>query len=483
MDAPSRETSNAKTDSTAAPSSGVAARLKEFASAASRVIRTQRTSPAPSIETVIGFDFGTSSTKVTIRTPFVAGGRVVAIPLEKIEARAGRFRVPTAVRIGTDGRFDLKTSDHGTIIRDLKVRLLELPAARSPHNPMDIRACAAGYVGLVLREARKWFSANEERALTRQGRIRWSMNFGIPSTGSGDEALQRIFGDVAKAGWALACTSGPITEEAAKAAVARCSLEAARDETGQPVDLNVVPEVAAEASGYARSSLRKEGLHFLLDIGASTVDLCGFVLHSPETGDDQYQLLECDVQPKGVYELHKYRLSQLSQRGHAIESEWRHEDPLKKIPDAIAAYSREPGLNLDTVDTSFAQACTQMLMAMLLKVRNCRDPLSPVWRTGVPLFIAGGGRKMKVYLDALETTSKRLMDGCNVPGLRKLEFPLPRDLKVQGVKDEDFPFLAVSYGLSLPVYQIGVIRPPSAADNIERHRRRAPVGAVDKEMT
>ena len=70
--------------------------------------------------------------------------------------------------------------------------------------------------------------------------------------------------------------------------------------------VDVVPEIAAEVVGYARSKHRREGLHVMVDVGASTIDICGFVLHAADGEDgDQYHLLTALVKRLGLHELHR----------------------------------------------------------------------------------------------------------------------------------------------------------------------------------
>lgn len=80
--------------------------------------------------------------------------------------------------------------------------------------------------------------------------------------------------------------------------------------------IEVVPEVAAQAVGYARSTLRDPGLHLLVDVGATTLDICGFILHQAE-GRDRYELLTTTVERLGALELHRERLGALSWKGGA----------------------------------------------------------------------------------------------------------------------------------------------------------------------
>ena len=56
------------------------------------------------------------------------------------------------------------------------------------------------------------------------------------------------------------------------------------DDDDLACDFDVLPEVAAATAGYALSTLRQEGVHLMVDVGASTVDVCGFLLYGQETG-------------------------------------------------------------------------------------------------------------------------------------------------------------------------------------------------------
>lgn len=75
-----------------------------------------------------------------------------------------------------------------------------------------------------------------------------------------------------------------------------------------PEDINVIPEVAAELVGYARSSLRETGLHVLIDLGARTLDIASFILHNRD-GDDRYSILTADLEELGatLCDYHRFK--------------------------------------------------------------------------------------------------------------------------------------------------------------------------------
>ena len=58
---------------------------------------TGRRSGAASADLVVGLDFGTSCTKVVVRSPFIAGARAVAVRWRDVR-RANAYLLPYALR-------------------------------------------------------------------------------------------------------------------------------------------------------------------------------------------------------------------------------------------------------------------------------------------------------------------------------------------------------------------------------------------------
>ena len=146
-------------------------------------------------------------------------------------------------------------------------------------RPDDLaaRARAAAYLGLTLREARGYV-LNTQAQEYGSYRLRWTVHVGVPSAGYDDRRVKSAFLRVARAAWFLSRRSGSPTLETATAALERtadgAAIEADRDVTG----IEVYPEIAALVVGYARSRRRREGLHVIVDVGALTIDICGFGL-------------------------------------------------------------------------------------------------------------------------------------------------------------------------------------------------------------
>lgn len=371
-----------------------------------------------------------------------------------------------------DGTLALGYDAGGEVLwRDLKIRLMGngRPEDRTHRFQDEQLARAAAYTALALRAARRFFFTNEsEREHYQHDQLRWSLNLGIPSAGYDDEAMRDRFALVGRAGWLLSLSEALPTVHTAADAIARAK-------SGNPpdVEIGVVPEVAAEVVGYAKSRQRRDGLHFILDVGASTLDLCAFVLHS-DRGDDVYELLSADVRPLGLLALHDARMEAAGRRppfdrwpSDLAESipEW---EGLSTIPsDARERLSLADGAYVNT-------AARHVLLRMIDYVRHHRDPHAAGWRTGVPLFLCGGGSGHPTIprtVAVADSTGRRNWTGYH--GLKPTSLPVPPSL-ASDLPDGLFQRrLSVAYGLSFPGINIGPIHPPHAIENIEAPDRFA----------
>src|SRR4051812_38335642 len=75
-------------------------------------------------DVVVGFDFGTSCSKVILRTPFHNGGRAFAVPFGEAGHDSCRYLLPSVLWVGPNGRISLTRIDGGRLLRDVKFHLM-----------------------------------------------------------------------------------------------------------------------------------------------------------------------------------------------------------------------------------------------------------------------------------------------------------------------------------------------------------------------
>lgn len=440
-------------------------------------------------ELVIGLDFGTSCTKIVLRDPY-RRRRAFAVPFDESAAHSSsQYLLPSVLWVDEEGATSLTEIESGCYLRDIKYHLMQgehVPAIAAPGGDrvFDTHGVAVAYLALTLQATRGWF-LRQQRTGYGECRLDWQVNLGLPSADFADQPLCLDYLKIAAAAWQLSLTDDPIRIEAAESAYLGASFEAETDQTGiggyvdcgdgQSATLRLIPEVAAEVVGYARSHMREEGLHVLMDIGATTLDICGFILHE-KNDEDCYELLTADVLELGAMVLYRERVGGLRESvTRHVDGLWDGCDPVSPIPEDVNAYLPEKNelLNgLETSDSAYRKLCSQMLFGTLHALKGDRDPNSRRWKERVPLFVAGGASQMPFYNEAIGEISdevRKLWHPCE--GIHALPLTKPDGLEAD-VSDEGFHRLAVAWGLSYPETDIGDVTRPGDIANIAPRRER-----------
>jgi hypothetical protein len=434
---------------------------------------------------VVGLDWGTSATKVIFREPYGINSPAFLIDFGGIGYPGNSFLLPSRLFVDQSGFVSLAPGRDSKAVDDLKLRLMaddpEDVVATLQEGTVSAAEAAALYVACVLRNARSWF-LKQHAEKYRQYRIDWSLNLGIPVSTLDEAPKRHLFHTVAAVGWWLSTSRCPLTVN-----LARKGLELANEDKlddGLPdYAINVVPEVVAQVSGYARSTARNNGLHVLLDVGAATVDIAGFILFDRE-GEDRYSLLCARVEEIGAYKLHEKRVDAVS-----AESKWKARLSRSEIsewlltlektctpmtgvpakmseyyPPAVRAKLSAPG----QPDETFKRLCRQCIEYVLGELRVNRYPRAPAWQNGLPFFVAGGGQSVNPYARAVASAKFDWMDHRQCAPFNLSSLPAPSNLDAKTFRGEDYHRISVAYGLSYPFDDIGGMLLPSEIADVPR---------------
>lgn len=418
--------------------------------------------PRGPIDLVVGLDFGTSSTKVMIRSPYAYGGRVVPVALG--HSKKCPFLLPTVLYQGARG--SLSTTKRSSHAEHSALKLALMNEFEDP----EVQARAAAYLALVVRKTKAWFDKCEMSNYAR-AKIRWSVNLGVPAETFDDEVICRTFREVLEAGWVLGESSEKLTIKTASNTIRKV-----RSGDGvSGVDIGVVPEVAAAVRSYATSMARKNGLHLVIDVGAGTLDVCGFILHTKDE-EDVYPILKASVTPHGAFVLHQTRMDAADLRGAARQRRAiACQDLDAHVPDDLSFYARKGSKTREQVevaDSEFQRTVANAIMEVVMPLKKCRYPLSRCWEEGLPTFLCGGASHMEFYRNAVAVASERLYRTTG----RRARFLTHylASLECQGmstdvgIPDAQFRRLVVAAGLSYPIDDIGKIRPESTIQDEKR---------------
>ena len=390
-------------------------------------------------EVIIGLDFGTACTKVTIGDD--ALGEVYAVPFGELAHQGHPYLIATRVYVDFDGGLSL--TDGQIAISDLKIKLLAGADKRvlsSSETGTDASALdvSAGYLGLVIRQVLDWFLGTQAQAYRKTNLI-WQVNIGVPSRSFDNEAQLDVFRVLAMAAWQAALQEGPIKLDSVQGAV-KNGREMVRDYKNNvdievderclhPEDVEAVPEVIAEVLAYARSDLRREGTHLLVDVGASTLDVATFVLHNRDS-EDRFELLTTEVEKLGAFALHHQRVADVAKHAEATLNRIAAEvDGISPLPDRDG-YLPVDHDQLSDIDQTFGIRCNQLISKVVHVTKTKRNPKAYVWDDdgSLPVFVCGGGREIPIYVNAVKSAVMTAARRTN-PDL--LSLPRPNNLRAE----------------------------------------------------
>lgn len=422
-------------------------------------------SASDTLDVFIGLDFGTSCSKVVIRSARY-DNRALAVPFGRRSDGGLRYLLPTSLYEKEDGALSVDDDPRAKPHSDLKRDLM--------NQPKDPRRCAmaVGYLALTLRKARIWFIETQHREYGHF-RPRWSLNMGIPSAWYDDSELRKTFEVVVHAAWALSL--GPtINLELASKALEEVDL-------GTKMEINVIPEIGAEVVGYLKSPEYRPGLHVIVDVGGGTLDVCGFGMHRLH-GENAFELFAAKVANLGAYVLHERRYDAALANGGIPRVPRALPNPLSPIP-STAEYASvnvaQVAKVLERIDADYRDECRRAIMAVLKELR-CENPTDRHWITGLPVFRAGGGAGLMAIGESLRDAS-----GCATRNWADVESFRLRPLggiRIHRVPDNILQRLAVAYGLSFDVDDIGVFRNPNEREKFPRRPVAKPIPEISKDQ-
>ena len=419
-------------------------------------------------ELAIGFDFGTSSSKVTIRDRQASNS--FAISFGESCGVEG-YLIPS--KIYKDGNlFTLEPC--GKEFSNLKIR-----AISSFPSTEDLLAAIA-YMALVIRHSRSQFFKQYDNNYRGQHFL-WRLNVGIPArTVQKFEIKDRIldicraaficsYGDTAnvsisEAQFALDCISGNMLPNQFRFLPQQlqdafgCSYEGFLDE-----GVRIYPEIMAQIHGFVHSNAwnpERNPHIMMIDIGAGTLDvsLCDVIKN--EESIYCYYPLACMVEGLGVSNFVKSRVDQVYKLAEFLPMDQQELvlETLLSVDDINYGKISVPS-KLDLMLEGFEfsgegsgeqfDRAFKLLMGPVLwsqttyKAAQTFLPGHSSWNP-FPVFLCGGGSRMDFYQKFIRFYSES-------HGYRARfdikELPKPQDLFNLDINLADYDRLSVAYGL------------------------------------
>lgn len=399
-------------------------------------------------EVVLGLDFGTSCVKVVIGD--AALGKSFAVPFCKSEG-IERFLLPSRL-YQTGGTFSLNAGSH--VYRDLKLSLLA--------NPDDsiLQQRIVAFLALVILRTRGWL-LTEHAATYNRTQIVWKLAVGIPSAQHIQTPLSKLFERLGLAAWIVAGASADVSESLIQSVLDQNPLPGQKNDD---VEINVVPEIAAQIYGFVASSsfdMKAPNIYLMADVGAGTVDSALFHVKRGKGGRWDFEFFTSVVEPNGVSNLHRHRVNWWNEELMKLNTPQQVLDDLNAsklitdqqilTPESFLDYFDGIQVNfedpLKTPDESFFNNRVLAQVQGKSFWRTWKDNLLlQTDLTNIPFFMCGGGMRMDFY----KALAPRL---ASIPGCTWLKaecriLGAPADLVAEGIVEEDYDRLSVAYGLS-----------------------------------
>ena len=438
--------------------------------------------PKNESDIVLGFDFGTSSSKIVIRDS--VRQTAYAIPFGSFACSGNSYLIPTKIFISDDGTLSLSPAQYS--FGSLKIHLMDSPekiifSAQSASVTINAAELAAAYMALVIRRTRYWF-LKQMNLIYKDTHIYWHVNLGIPSKNYDDKKIRKTFQAIAMAAWRISRLDSIIDIAEVKKILKEAAnhLESKEEALNSNADedlwlhpdyVTTHPEVIMEVVGYAHSPLRINGLHMLVDVGATTLDTATFLIRS-HSGEDVFTLLATKVERYGTMELHKHRIHALKNSMQECLSRLSNIDPTLPLPDSTH-YERQVAKNdLSQNDSIFFKECRSSIGKLVRYTKEARDPNSAAWAAGLPVFICGGGSRHPIYKDLIESLGSKIAESLtNFNEFSIKAIPQPQKLEAPELPHNEYDRLAAAYGLSFTSDEIGKVISESKVGDINREKK------------
>lgn len=383
---------------------------------------------------LVGFDFGTSSTKIVVHQPG-AGDRAYALraPDELCAVEQGHRQQHLWRSVvwydHATRRFSLAPHPGAVAVEGFKTGLIQAMGHRMSNGVTHAQAAIA-YLSLLIA-----FVVGQHRRHPSpgfNGESHFSrFHFGVPVACKDEPGCADEFRRVLTAAFEVAPFAGDLDLETVKAAHKRA---AANLETTADSPFVLFEELAGVIAGYKASPDHRRGPHVIVDVGASTLDVATF--HIPD-GDHKVSVFMSSVGLLGAEALRAARRSE--------------------VPDP-------------TFRAACAQHTRHVLSTTFLRKDSDFFPLNGIPK---PLLFVGGGRLTDVH----DELYSNYPNGLEAP--RRTPAP---GANLQYDPGTDFARLLLAWGLAQEELELPILKPPSEIeDEVRGHRDYRDV-FVDKDM-
>jgi len=406
------------------------------------------------IQAIIGLDFGTAYTKAAVR---VGARDVYFIKFNGVPGITSPCLLPCVMSVDQSGKYYLGVSDKAKkLVSQLKLSLMH------ENTDHEQKVSIVLFLAFVLSYIRDWFAKNCGQNYPDR-KFEWHLNIGVPAESWHDEKLCDKYKQICRFAWNLSLFEHvDITYENADLIIQKAHDDGFIKSDGISQErIGLIPEFVAQIASYTRSPRRESGLHFLVDIGAATLDVVTFSIWDDGI-QDQFPIYVSRVRPLGTHFLCKHLINDDKKKANDLLYEGYLCFNNKPIEEVLSKYSISDQRARELCNP-FKIKVKEIIYDVLKNTRFRRDPRSHHWKHGVPAFICGGGAHISLYHECVEAFDKD-----------SLKFRLKvRPMSLPAVASDnmgDTSRLTVAFGLSFDKDDLGRIVPEHEIQDLHENR-------------
>lgn len=346
----------------------------------------------------IGFDLGTSCSKVIVRDNI--DGTVIPVKFTEYGYTSNPFLLPSRIYLRQDLLSIKKLTPSDIEIKDIKSNFINNIKINDNIPSPDV--VLISYFAITFKHIRK--HVVESRKIYSNTKLNWHVNVGIPCLNIQNDDLVDRYKKAIVDAWGISISPVFSSEdESININLVKEYIEKTKCVSDEQSNLNkeyfnVFPELFASIkSQIDQRRLEINKMYFMVDIGASTVDMATFNLFRDEEMDLNYAIFVPTIKQIGSYRFGLDLIKNLNNDNYELEE-------IKNILFSLAEGDKEYDLykvfggdiiRNEIYDKYKREYMTQIGETIINTKRDYHQEAHE-WQEGLPTFIVGGGQEFTI---------------------------------------------------------------------------------------
>lgn len=402
----------------------------------------------------IGFDLGTSCSKVIIRDSITN----LAFPINfgELGFETNSFLLPTRLFV-SDNILSLKQEgQNNKVIYDLKSNFMN--DAQTTNGDFSTDILLTAYLAIAFLFIKK--AITESSPIYSKTKINWHINAGAPCLNIKNNSLINKYRKVVLNAWNISSHNEMFINYFS--IDANLIIEHLKKIKAKIIDVDnsmkdyvtIFPELFASIkSQISQKRLEKNKMYYMVDIGAGTVDMATFNLFDDKEYDTNYAIFVPTIRNIGSYKFgHELVVKLLNEE---IERN-RLQEILFSLAEGNKNYDlyNDFGHNVINSDVycNYEKEYRKQIGETIINTKNNYYPNAQEWREGLPTFMVGGGAKFVLNkIKFYETTLKNKFYELNNYGISQpylIKSHAPSYFEKESILQDNYYRFLVADGLA-----------------------------------